>query len=272
MTLGIQHAVNVDVAFKGELLTLAEQTLRRQVQRKRSSANKHIHSYATYMVTGPPSEFVGLKPAVRELAERFGSIVSPLAEVDLPEAPSELAGVPTGAAFYAYLYPVHQAAQTMEGELLRIDQPWASLMLFGGFAYFNDARQLLAVNVFASPTSEKRMHFSGPHKVVGPAVVEVLQREARFRPVTAEDLCALGFESFTWVHGRRGSHNTYAFAHVHASIHALAERWSCIVCGAGACERAARQPHSERRRQEPSRGLLVPPLGPRGHLLHAAES
>ena len=131
-----------------------------------------------------------------------GGTLSPLHELDgLDTAAkgSRLAKIPN-ARYRAFVYP----ARGLEDELEQInvtEYPWASLLLFGGFAYFDESRKPIELDALSLAPSSIALALRGPLPVTS-EVASTLQGSGRFEPVTIDSLEEHGMSHFAWVHPR----------------------------------------------------------------------
>ena len=103
--------------------------------------------------------------ALTKLQGLAGGKLSPLHPIGEVDGARQACGVPQQARYFAYLYP----AEGLEDELEIINAaqyPWASLLLYGGFAYLNERRELISVNALSMAPSSILLMLTGPYACV----------------------------------------------------------------------------------------------------------
>ena len=145
------------------------------------------HELRPYVLAGPAA-------AVARCDREFGNgdelkrlgFITPAARVTLDPASRAAAGVPAAAAYFAFAHPPTGIAALSEERIEELTEsglaePWLHFLVLGGFCYFNDRCELLAVNAItapgggnedpgaAHPEMRTRLSFDGPLPVDGPA-------------------------------------------------------------------------------------------------------
>lgn len=108
--------------------------------------------------------------------------------------------MPLRAATYCYIYPIPSLQLALESLHLARNE-WAFALLLGGFAYFDEAGGLLAVNAVTLATSTSGLALVG-HPVTpdqSEKVVHEMTKQGRLIPPPA-DWIKGGFKSMAWVH------------------------------------------------------------------------
>ena len=123
---------------------------------------------------------------------------SPLHPVNLPARSRRATGVPLTAQYFAFCYPADGMEAVLEA-LNLTDQPWAFLLLLGGFVYFDRQMRCCGVNAIGLAGSPLTLEFGGPY-ALRPAVLDALEAQRRLQEVTLDALEAQGFVSFCWLH------------------------------------------------------------------------
>ena len=125
-------------------------------------------------------------------------LLSPLHPVNLPVESRKGAGIPAAAAYFAFCYPADGMEKVLE-PLNLIDQPWAFILLLGGFVYFDESFSTCGMNSIGMGGSKIMLDFVGPFSARQPAM-DALDVEKRLCEVTLEALVDKGLASFGWVH------------------------------------------------------------------------
>ena len=134
--------------------------------------------------------------------------ISPMASVTLsPEARWD-ASIPVTATHYAFIYPLDCLAGkhsrlVVEYAFLRGDADngggaWLDALLYGAFAYFDAAQQLVQVNAVSLQPSTHRIFLDGPFPT-STAIYHALDELERTQAVTLAHLAELGLTHFAWV-------------------------------------------------------------------------
>jgi len=118
----------------------------------------------------------------------------------------EIMGIPETATQYAYLHPIicESTSVTRVMSLSFRKNRWANLLLFGGFAFFNEAQELLQINAFSYASSDGVHGLGLVRHNLNP---ELKQRmRAKLEESGAFSQCQdfmmdNGFHRVAWVHG-----------------------------------------------------------------------
>ena len=152
--------------------------------------------------TGSARRFKVIGPAepldfLRGLGERAKTCsLSPSAKVTVPLKVRASAGIPKKAQTFAFIYPW---MGEMVGGLDLSRNAWAFVMIFGGFAYFNESGELLSVNAITLDHSEQGLMLVGPSSAT-PAALSAMTAKDRMTNITVPTLTRAGFRKFGWVH------------------------------------------------------------------------
>ena len=125
-------------------------------------------------------------------------LLSPLHPVNLPIESRKGTGVPAAAAHFAFCYPADGMEKVLE-PLNLTDQPWAFILLLGGFIYFDESFNTCGINSIGLAGSKIMLDFVGPFSARQPAM-DALDVEKRLCAVTLEALEDQGLASFGWIH------------------------------------------------------------------------
>ena len=129
--------------------------------------------------------------------EVISGSLSALAPLTLPVACHEAAGIPSGAKYWCFAYPVEALEEALE-QINLADEMWAFFLLIGGFVFFDGSLEVLSCNALTLVPSSFIMHFDGPHSP-SPACLDALRKRGRMRDVTLDALESAGFAAFAWV-------------------------------------------------------------------------
>lgn len=145
-------------------------------------------------------EIVGPESLLRRLAslgvnETLRTYLSPLSPVNLPKEELVKAQIPMGTAFFAFFYPVYAAANVGLDGYVAIE----SLLVNGGFVYFDPSGKILGVNVICPEGSAGVLNFDGPF-LLGAEAQHELTSQGRMQQVTLDFLRKKSAESFAWIH------------------------------------------------------------------------
>ena len=145
-------------------------------------------------------DIVGPESLLRRVASlgvsgTLRTYLSPLSPVNLPKEELVKAQIPMGTAFFAFFYPVHAAANVGLDGFVAIE----SLLVNGGFVYFDSRGRILGVNVICPEGSAGVLNFDGPFSLGAEAQRE-LTSQGRMQQVTLDFLRSKSVESFAWVH------------------------------------------------------------------------
>lgn len=183
-----------------------------------------------YQITEPRDHVLMLKEAggetsvgassrkssgVDEEEFRLYGDLSPLSLVTVPQEARHAAGIPSAAHYYAFVYPL-AAEYTVQLKTLNLaNEPWAFLLLLGGFTYLDEAKNVLATNALALIPSETCLEMAGPYLPSTKPLNEMVKQK-RMSPITLEALQDAGFASFGWVHpSERVRHGTQTMPRAH---------------------------------------------------------
>ena len=103
--------------------------------------------------------------------------------------------IPPGTKHFAFLYPVEAAATAALNILL----PMESLMVNGGFVYFDATCRVLGINVICTTGSAGILNFDGPFEL-GREAQRELKSQGRMQAVTIPFLLRCSARSFAWIH------------------------------------------------------------------------
>ena len=137
----------------------------------------------------------------RQVRRAATGTTSPRTRVTLPMAKRAKAGVPPSAASFSFVYPLPAARDLMEALLQHeaISTSIGHFLLLGGFCYFDQQGQLLAVNAISADVhSPARLLLDGPHRAHADAL-RGLRAHGRLQQVTLSPLVDAGFHEFCWV-------------------------------------------------------------------------
>ena len=199
-SLHMQHTAPHDIRFfvaPCETLTLAVST-------SRSFANGSLLSY---QVVGSKAAISLLNRLSREGedASTIRGNSSPITAVTLDDDAKRAASIPLRAAYYSFAYPldvfdadVNVLLSVVIGSVSRLDDELLFFFLFGGFIYFDAARDFLVANSLSLKESPGALYFDGPYPVAA-AATKALKRMSRLRPLTLAPLNDVGLKAFGWV-------------------------------------------------------------------------
>ena len=128
--------------------------------------------------------------------------ISPLHRVTLPPDSRELAGIPRDADFFVYLFALSDDASTEAQMGMDVKwyarNPWAHVLILGGFAYFDANQRLLAVNALSPAPSTSGLVLRGAPPV-SPGALAALRQDGRMVDVTVPNMRAAGFTAMTFL-------------------------------------------------------------------------
>ena len=158
----------------------------------------------TYTVLGPQPNLESLQLLLggKSAADELSGVLSPPSAVTVPVEHRAAAAIPVAATAYCWIHPLdHLAAKLETLKLAR--NPWAFVLLTGGFAYFDAEMKLLAINAVAMAPSPTGLVLVGrPVCGQGSAqAADVLSKKGRLVPIAYPDLLSVGFDASAWVHG-----------------------------------------------------------------------
>ena len=158
----------------------------------------------TYTVLGPQPNLESLQLLLggKSAADELNGVLSPPSAVTVPVEHRAAAAIPVAATAYCWIHPLdHLAAKLETLKLAR--NPWAFVLLTGGFAYFDAEMKLLAINAVAMAPSPTGLVLVGrPVCGQGSAqAADVLSKKGRLVPIAYPDLLSVGFDASAWVHG-----------------------------------------------------------------------
>ena len=186
MTLCVYPNCDLELEIQGEALS--------------SDEGEHAPGLARrYVVVGPKAKRVMLDKLLAGRADTTVSgPLSPLHPINLPPRARRAIGIPAAAAHFAFCYPADGMEAVLEA-LNLTDQPWAFLLLLGGFLYFDADYSPCGINSLTLAGSSITLDFLGPFDARS-AAVHQLDEQKRLCEVTLDALEAQGFVSFCWVH------------------------------------------------------------------------
>ncbi len=139
----------------------------------------------------------------------FQGFLSPINKVTLPVKIKELAGIPTEARHYAFLYPSQGLAEAINWEsynprkrTVRKDKPntWGipSAAIMGGYVYFGaDHEEVLSVNALSLSPTNYDLRFSGPFYFSDDNAMTIRCLN-RAQPLILDFFHEVGFVSSAW--------------------------------------------------------------------------
>jgi len=175
----------------------------------------HITSDWKYEITNCDEIF-----ATTHTPESVEGWLSPTHRITLPPMIKVAAGIPKEAKSFAFMYPPegiddiikmvirsldsnNNEAFLDEQSSIEVEAPLdvnaiKSVLLLGGFVYFDDEFNCICVNAISREPSKQKLPFSGPFNVHGPTYYE-LHKTGRTHSLRLENFREVGFESFAWV-------------------------------------------------------------------------
>ena len=128
------------------------------------------------------------------------TVISPLSELLLPlEARRGVA--PAKATLYGFLNPLSGLEGVLEEMHFGRNDPWAFLLLMGGYCYFDDAYTFLRANALVmSNTAPIHFTYTGPHPASDAGIAGMIAQE-RMADMTIDALQSEGCEQFGWIRG-----------------------------------------------------------------------
>ncbi|KOO34897.1 hypothetical protein Ctob_010958, partial [Chrysochromulina tobinii] len=128
------------------------------------------------------------------------TLISPVSELLLPlEARRGVA--PAKATLYGFLNPLSGLEGVLEEMHFGQNDPWAFLLLMGGYCYFDDAYNFLRANAFVmSNTAPIHFTYTGPHPASDAGIAGMIAQE-RMADMTIDALQSEGCEQFGWIRG-----------------------------------------------------------------------
>lgn len=153
-------------------------------------------SLLRYIITGPERPLKVLHELNVVEMECF---LSPVHPVTMPRKARVQAGIPHHATSFAFIYPSSALTAALSTRTNLSKDLWAFVLLLGGFAYFDSAGALLAVNAITFSPSDTGLVLIGPSATV-PGALEAMKEEGRMQPVTLPELTQVGIGHFGWVH------------------------------------------------------------------------
>jgi hypothetical protein len=158
----------------------------------------------------------------------FQGILSPSNELTLPSEIRKIAGIPSGAMRFAYMYPPSKLASFIDWEKQKtfavvdtyedhpkthppssnkkyVDEEAASLktggehaMILGAYVYFGKDMEILQVNALSlEPSTKHDIKFTGPWEIKKSAI-EGMQELKRVQKIEADIFNEAGFVGFGW--------------------------------------------------------------------------
>jgi len=126
-------------------------------------------------------------------------VTSPLSRITLPTHSRKLAGIPEGAESYFWVFPLGKERQDV-CELTPAEKvdPLMQLLFQGGFCYCSDDGTVLSIQAISHKREEMFMQFGTP-QTLQKSVMQKIQKDGRFHPVSAQYLRQRGATKFCWV-------------------------------------------------------------------------
>ena len=155
----------------------------------------------SYYINGPRQNLEILSRLVGGDTKQLRGVLSPCSAVTLPREHRKAAGIPFEATAYCYIHQVEHLRDELEALKLSRD-PWAFVLLAGGFAYFGEGGKLLQVNAIAYAPSPTGLVLVGRPVTSSSAsaAASLLKKHGRLVPITDPMIVRAGFEAFGWVH------------------------------------------------------------------------
>ena len=124
--------------------------------------------------------------------------LSPLNRITMGPATRASLFIPADACYLAFLHPAKALEKALEATNIS-DDPWAYLLLIGGFAFFDADRKLQSVNALSLTPTRHEMHFDGPHEMDSEDIAR-LRVQGRLHEVFMDALQEQGLHECAWVH------------------------------------------------------------------------
>ena len=157
-------------------------------------------SHGSFLVTGPARAISKLERIDGYESSMLSGQLSPRHDVTLPPAAKQAAGIPLEASSYAFVYPMSRLQEGISALRLNLAvDSWAFVLLVGGFVYFGDAEQVIAVNALTVVESAASLTFVGPYPA-SPDAVAVMKEQQRGAKLDAGPLASAGMRWVAWVH------------------------------------------------------------------------
>ena len=194
-------------------MRLQKSRLQVEVDAHTQSPGQHNHSSVCHFhVKGPYAAVSFLRAHVVRVKIDEGAMrgtCTPLVKLHIMDLEAQRrAGIPEGAKKHCFLFPMDSLRGFALDLRLRMEvssnEPWLSVLLYGGFAYFDEADKWIGTNGYASTSSEPPgdgqpfLWFDGPHDPVEDAVAAMMTYD-RLVPVTSTIISHLGFTTFGYV-------------------------------------------------------------------------
>ena len=142
--------------------------------------------------------------ACKEIRELIGILnsectmaLSPSHPVNLDEESRALALIPSEAHYFCWVYPIPGIAQSvLENRIVSMKTAEITLILLGGFAYFNLNDEIIAINCIGGVSSNHLLQFGPAQPLPRGALVSL---KVRVQPVTLPHMRKKGARYFAWV-------------------------------------------------------------------------
>lgn len=203
-------------------------TIEPRVELRIDAIDINAKSASNFKVIGPPETLEKLRKAGLDVGQVGAGlsagqagvcgVLSKSAEVDVPEEYREPAGIPTEGppksgegnghgprVSYCYIHPL--ASEADRKKILASNacdlsrNSWAFVLLVGGYAYFNQKKELIWVNAIQfAPNDSHGLLLVGHEVPTARHAFEAMKQHGRMVEVRDEHLLKAGFQSFGWVH------------------------------------------------------------------------
>ena len=177
-------------------------------------------------------------------SKSFTGSCSPVHEVTLPRVIKRNTGCPVNSAYYCYIHPPVNLAEEIDWTQFKIhgrdidedvekENKWAIpyIALVGGFVYFDEHGNIIAVSALSMTKTPYDLKLSGPF-LPTKAAVKQIRRKKRACPIILEYFYEVGFAAFAWIHPQeRFNHKVLSeqIHNNHGSIMFFKEDGSAIV-------------------------------------------
>ena len=161
-------------------------------------------SSGAFEVKGPELQLKILQSKLELTKSQLQGALSPKHMVTVPAESRAGAGIPAKAEKFCFIFPLkdqHALAQIRTASLLQLARnPWAFTLLAGGFAYFDEYGNVLAVNAISFAPSATGLLLIG-YEVNAVYAVNTMEQDKRTVEIREpKELTYLGVHKYGWVH------------------------------------------------------------------------
>jgi hypothetical protein len=123
---------------------------------------------------------------------------SPVSPITMDDHTKQIANIPFDAKYMAWGYPLSgiQLVDEITRNKMDVTLPENSFVLFGGFIFFNENKELVQVNAVFNGDN---IRFNGPKTLTYSDIYGSLVKNGRLQEITNQEFLDANIQSFCWI-------------------------------------------------------------------------